>query len=101
MVDVVPDDLREDARTWEAFATDDIVTGVQTVSGLSMPFFGHTTIGELVGVSTKYANVQTRVMMLMAQAPAASARIAGALRDAAQIYEDTDNQAAIEFDRVD
>ena len=101
MVDVVPDDLRADAATWESFATDDIATGISTVNGLNMPLFGYTVMGEMVGVSSKYREVQTAVIALMAQAPAACFHIADALRSSAQIYEDTDNQAEIEFNRVD
>lgn len=101
MVKVVPEDLRTDAQTWEAFGSEDIAAGIQTVNGLNMPLFGYTVMGELVGVSSKYRDVQERVMSLMMQAPVASMHIATALRRSADIYEETDHQAEIEFNRID
>lgn len=93
-------DLRVDATHWSTFSSDTYSPTASQVASLTLPAGALPGAALDIGVGDAYETVRSTVDTIAGDAPTAFAAIAQVLRRAADIYEETDQQSEIDFDRV-
>jgi hypothetical protein len=81
--------LRTDARAWAA-AADEMSAAEQTARRLSLDAFHFTYIGDQIGITEVYRNLQDKLVTLLGQAAANFDSMALALRMSADTYQSED-----------
>lgn len=99
-IKVDTEDLRRDAEVWKGFASDPQGTTAARVADLTLPDGAFPGAAIDIGVPDAYETVRSTVDTLAGDGPPAFRTVASTLRKAAQLYEASDFQSELDFDRV-
>jgi hypothetical protein len=99
-IKVDTEDLRIDAENWSGFAADTQGPTADKVANLTLPDGAFPGAAMDIGVGDAYETVRSSVDTLAGEGPPAFRTVSSTLRTAAQLYDDSDLQSELDFDRV-